>query len=403
MFTNQGDGTFIDSTQDCFGQVDERWSTTAAWADLSGDGLLDLYVCAYLQLPIRPFKPCLDSKGEPRICLPKEFDAWQDFCFINDGAGHFRDEASERGLYAPGGKGLSVAIADFDNDQLPDIYVANDTTANFFFRGQTDGRFTEEGMLRGCATDYQGLMQASMGLAVADFDRNGFLDIYSTHYYNESNTLYRNLGPSGFQDVTARMRLHAPTLKSLAFGTAFVDLDHDGWDELFVVNGHVDNHPRNQFLKMRPQLFRYVDDGFEEISTSSGDYFHVLRVARGVATVDLDQDGDMDLVTVPENDPISLVENQNKSGHWLQLRCIGLRSERSGVGVKAVLKSGDLRLVKQMVAGTSYLSTPERIMHFGLGENADPVSIEITWPSGQTQTLNDVAVDQLLEVLEPLQ
>ncbi len=402
LFTNQGDGTFVDSTSRCFDAIEDRWSTTAAWADLSGDGLTDLYVCTYLQLPIRPFRPCLDAKGEPRICLPKEFDAWQDYCFINDGTGRFIDETTQRGLIAPQGKGLSVAIADFDDDRLPDIYVANDTTANFYFRGQPNGQFVEEGMLRGCATDGQGLMQASMGLAVADYDRNGLLDIYSTHYYNESNTLYRNLGPSGFQDVTARVRLHAPTLKSLAFGTCWVDLDHDGWDELLVVNGHVDNHPRNPLLKMPPQLFRYLDDHYQEISSESGEFFRVPRVGRGVATVDLENDGDIDLVTVPERDPVSVLVNQNKQGHWLQLRCIGTRSERTGVGVKVTLKSSSLTLTKQIVGGTSYLSTPERLLHFGLASDATPVTLQITWPSGQSQTITDVAVDQRIDVIEPL-
>ncbi len=363
--------------------------------------MLDLYICTYLKLPIRPFTPCLDSKGQPRICLPKEFDAWQDYCFINDGTGRFHDEAAARGLIAPDGKGLSVAIADFDNDHYPDIYVANDTTANFLFRGQANGHFVEEGMLRGCATDYQGLMQASMGLAVADFDRNGFLDIYSTHYYNESNTLYRNLGPSGFQDVTARMRLHAPTLKSLAFGTAWVDLDHDGWDELFVVNGHVDNHPRNQFLKCGRNCFAMSMTVLKRSALPQATTFMCFEWAA---------------VSQP------LIWKATEIWTWLlcpkMIRSVWLRIETQGAigcnsgasvcnpnvpgGCQSSTEIRRLTLSETVSGRNQLLIDPERILHFGLGDSAEPVTIEITWPSGQTQTLSDMAVDKRYEIIESL-
>jgi hypothetical protein len=287
LYRNLGDGTFVDSTA-AAGVGDERWSSSAAWADLDGDGDLDLYVCNYVRYD--PFHPmdCRNVKGEPRICHPRDVEHWPDECYENLGDGSFRPVAEAWGLFGPGNKALGVAVADFTNDGLPDIYVANDTTPNFLFVNEGKGadgemQFRESATLLGCAVDRNGMAQASMGLAVGDYDDNGWLDVYSTHFYDESNTLYRNLGASGFEDVTGLVGLHEPTLPRLGFGTAMADFNADGRQELLIANGHVENYPGSPLLKMKAQLFSFNGQRFKDCSTVAGPYFEEKLVGRGVA------------------------------------------------------------------------------------------------------------------------
>lgn len=406
MLRNQGDGTFVDvtaSTGTEGSMIGSRWSSSAAFADLSGDGLLDLFVCNYTDYdPMNPLI-CKNSQGENRICHPREVDGLPNDCFINEGDGTFSEQATDLGMVGPGSKSLGVAIADFDVDGDPDVYVANDTTANFFFVNDGENRYQERALVQGCAVSGDGLFQASMGLAIGDYDRNGFLDLYSTHYYDESNTLYRNLGPRGFQDVTARTGLHVPTLHLLAFGTVMEDLDLDGWQDLFVTNGHVENYAGNPIHKMPPQLFAFDGTRWIERSETAGDFFRGEYVGRGAATLDFDDDGDLDLVVVHQNSPAAVLRNDSQRGHSLTLRLIGRDSPRDGSGARVVVTSGDLVLQQQRYGGGSFASTSQPILVFGLGERSGPCHVEIHWPSGRTSILGDVPVDQAMTVVEPME
>lgn len=405
LWWNCGDGTFLEVAQQV-GVNDERWSASIAWTDLDRDGDLDLYVCNYCVYDPRAPKLCKDRYGANKICNPSELDAWPDACFINDGEGSFEDKASELGLVGSGNRALGVVAADFTNDGWPDIYVANDTTENFLFVSANGEKFEDEAPLRGCAVDRAGGPQGSMGLAVHDFDRNGFLDLYSTHYYEESNTLYANFGEQGFRDVTAEEGLHRPTLNFLAFGTVFADLDSDSRPELIILNGHVDHSEKAVDPRMKAQIFSMVEKRrWQDIADVAGDFFQAKRMGRGLAIADFDLDGDQDLLCVPENDEVALLENTSTpQGRWLKLRFHGTQSNRRGIGCRVTVKCNEFEETQELCGGTSFAVSHEPILHFGIGKVADAAkemaSVEVSWPSGRTQTLTS-ALDSTIEIVEP--
>lgn len=389
LLMNNGDGTFQDITASS-GTGDDLWSTSAAFADLTGDGLLDIYVCNYLAYNPRSPLNCRNSKGEYRICHPRELPPVPDHFYVNLGDGTFREESVPRELVGEGNKALGVAVADFNVDGSPDVYVANDTTANFLFLNRGDGTFQERAQLLGCAANYEGLFQASMGLAIGDYDRNGLLDIYSTHFYEESNTLYRNLGAVGFQDVTGSMGLHTPTLQSLGFGTAMADFDQDGWLDIFVTNGHVENYPNNPIHKMRPQLFQFDGTRWYDRSLEAGPFFHEKFVGRGVASVDFDNDGDLDLVVVHQNQRTALLRNDSRRGNWIKVVFVGRDSPRDGTGCRVRVTAGDQTYFHELVGGGSYLSSSQSAIVFGVGEFDGECEIEVTWPTGNTSRFHQL-------------
>jgi hypothetical protein len=405
LWRNLGDGTFEEIASTA-GVDDERWSSSAAWADIDLDGDLDLYVCNYLIYdPLNPLD-CRTKEGKHRICHPKDLDPWPDECYMNQGDGTFTPEAKPRGLFGEGNKALGVAVADFNNDRLPDIYIANDTTANFLFINEGEGRFREQAHLLGCAADRNGSFQASMGLGIADVDGNGFLDIYSTHFHNESNTLYHNLGPQGFQDVTADVGLHAPTMPYLGFGTAIVDFNQDGRQEIFVANGHIENYPGNPLHKMRPQLLAFDGALWRDCGAAPGPYFEGKYVGRGVAACDYDEDGDLDLAVIHQNDPAALLRNDCRRGHWLKLEFRGRDSNRRGIGCRVIVRPQGARgeageLMQELAGGTSYASSHQPVLIFGLGSQAGPCEVEVIWPSGRIQRLNELEVNRSIVVEEP--
>lgn len=396
LWRNQGDGTFLNvSTQSA--TDDPRWGTSAAWGDLDGDGNLDLYVCNYCEYdPQNPF-PCLDREGRPTVCNPAELAPQADAVFMNRGDGVFAETAEAIGLTGEGNRALGVAIADFTNDGASDIYVANDTTENFLFVNDGNGKFSDEATLRGCAVDRAGGPQGSMGVAVADVDGNGMLDIYCTHFFEESNTLYANFGDLGFRDKTAIAGLHAPTLDYLAFGTDFVDLNNDGLQELFIANGHVDHSERAADPNMSPQLFMQSgNQRWTDISSESGDYFSEKLMGRAVARADLDQDGDLDLAVANENTPANVLVNDSDQGNYLRVKLIGTTSNRSAIGSRvAVEYRGSLgvqrQVVSEVVGGSSFAASHEKTLHFGLGTTGGDVLVSIAWPSGIQQQLTITA------------
>ena len=395
LWRNQGDGTFENVTE-AAGVADGRWSSSAAWADLDLDGDLDLYVCNYCIFDPRKPLECRNPNGERRICHPRDVKPWPDELYLNRGDGTFRPQAKERGLFGNDNRALGVAVADFNNDGLPDIYVANDTTANFLFLNQGGGFFREVATTQGCAVDRNGAAQASMGLAVGDYDQNGYLDIYSTHFEGESNTLYRNLGAAGFEDVTGLVGLHAPTLPFLAFGAVMADFNLDGRQDLFVANGHIENYPGNPRQKMTAQLFAFDERRFEECSSAGGPYFERKLVGRGVASCDFDDDGDLDLAVFHQNDPVSLLRNDSQRGHWIKVRFRGPPGNRRGIGARVFVQAGDNRQMQELCGGTSFAVSHEPVLIFGLGERSGSCRVTVRWPGGKEQTLSNVSVDQTI-------
>ena len=400
LYRNNGDGTFA-NLSDAAGVADPLWSSSAAWGDLDLDGDLDLYVCNYLEFdPVHP-RLCLNKLGTPTVCHPSFLEAVPDHCFINLGDGTFREESAERGLFGDGNKALGVAIADLNNDGLPDVYVANDTTPNFLFVNRGGGHFVESAMLLGCAVSADGLPQASMGVGLGDYDRNGYLDLYLTHFVDEWNTLYRNLGTRGFHDVSGVTGLVKPTFKNLGFGTVMQDFDHDGWQDLFVSNGHIDEHRSDGGESaMAPQVMSFDGRRWHDVSATAGDFFRHKVIGRGVASGDFDDDGRLDLAVVHQDSNSAVLRNISQGGHWLKVRLTGRISNRSAIGTRVVVRAGDDSWMQELAGGTSYCSSHEPALLFGLGDVSTPVRVSIRWPNGREQELNDIAVDRVLCVIE---
>lgn len=384
LFKNQGDGTFEDVGQDC--DVDcSAWSTSAAWIDVDLDGNLDLYVCNYVKHDPMNSKRCLDIKGNPVVCNPISFEPEPDVFYWNDGQGSFRELTLERGLFGPNNRALGVVSADFDRDGWPDLYVANDASNNFLFRNLKNGYFEEVAVELGCATDRRGVPQASMGLAVNDYNGDGKLDIYSTHFQSESNTLYRNLGASGFIDATGSEGLHTPTLDKLGFGTVMQDLNQDGSMEIFVANGHIDNSGSNPDEQMTGQLFTYQNKKWFDVSAVSGDWFQKKFVSRGVTFTDFDLDGRIDLGVTHQSAPMSLLRNECESTRACWLKLVGVTSNRNGLGAKITIETSQGEKTYEVTGGGSYCSASWSLVPIPIDSKKNTGKINISWPSGTQQ------------------
>ncbi|MDP6717899.1 MAG: CRTAC1 family protein, partial [Pirellulaceae bacterium] len=396
FFQNQGDGTFIEVTTSA-GVDTSLWSTSAAWGDLNSDGNLDLFVCNYLIYDVKNPLPCPHDDGTPGICFPQDLDAEQNVCFQNMGDGTFQEVSSEWNLIGrkSDSKSLGTVIADLTGDGYSDVLVANDGTANFLFVNDGHGVFQERGLELGCAMSGEGTYQASMGIAVGDYDRNQFFDFYVTHFTEDSNTLYANLGPAGFHDTTRVVGLHQPTLPLLGFGTVMADFDRNGSADLFVTNGHVDDYLAKEDLYAMPaQLFAYTGNKWRDVSSLSGEFFSTRGVGRAVASCDFDNDGDLDLAVVHQNTPAALLRNDASGNNWLKVHLIGMQSNRSAIGTTVRLRYGTLDLVQQIVGGGSYCATHEPVLIFGLGKATGSCSLEIRWPDGFVQQVVDVPTNQ---------
>ena len=401
LFRNLGDGTFQEVGQET-GTDTKSWSSSCAWADLDLDGDLDLYVCNYLMYD--PLHPLLCEKdGLPALCHPRQIEAWPDECYENLGDGRFRAMSRPWGLYGEGNKALGVAVADFNNDDWPDIYVANDTTANFLFINDQTGHFSESAVRLGAAISGEGAMQASMGIGVGDYDRDGMLDIVLSHFSGESNTLYRNLGNFGFDDVSVQTLLRAASFSKLGFGIVMQDFDCSGTPEMLVANGHIDerNADGDGYLQ-HPQVLSLVDSKWLDCSKSAGAYFSGKYVGRGIATGDYDQDGDLDAMMVHQNAPAELLRNDSDRGHWLTVQFAGRTSNRRGIGCRVTLTDATgKRFVQELAGGTSYCSSHQHVLSFGTGNSDAPVSLKIRWPSGRRQHLDKVSLNQQILLIEP--
>ena len=401
FYRNNGDGTFTEISRD-IGLQGDVWSSSVALADLDRDGNLDLYVVTYVD----SLKVCRNPEGAYATCDPANFNGVPDVLYHNRGDGTFQDVSASAGIVQPRGNGLGVLVADLDNDGWPDIYVANDTTPNFLFRnlGASDTlRFDSCGMPSGTAVNGDGEALGSMGIACADYDANGLLDLCVTNFYGESSTLYLNRGGLMFEDATRASGLFVPTKALVGFGVQAIDFDLDGRPDLFMANGHIDDFSyRKEPWKMPPKLFKGWGDGrFEDISERLGGYFAGKYLGRAAARLDWDRDGDPDVAVVHQDAPLALLNNETQgAGGVLVLVLHGVQSNRDAVGTRLRVSSAGQVQVNEICGGDGFYATNERRQFVGLGSAAAADSVEIIWPSGVRQTLHDVSANSLVVLIE---
>ncbi len=406
LLRNNGDGTFSEVAAEA--QVDDpHWSTSAAWWDADSDGLLDLYVCNYVDVTLQNHQVC-QYNGRPGYCGPGRYNAVPDRVFINQGDGTFRDQAEALGMETSSGKGLALAILDFDDDLRAEVYVGNDLTANFLFtRSMIPG---EENVSRklygdlsfqaGCALSGEGAPEASMGLSCADFDGDGRVDIFITHYFQQKNTLYRNVGKLAFDDDSLRSRVAATSYQYLGFGTFPLDYDLDGHQDVFIANGHVLG-PLQPPNEMPPQLLRNDGTGqFADISAFAGPYFHDRWLGRGVAAADYDNDVDTDLAVSHLQRPLALLRNDTDTKHHFLGLVLETPNRIPPVGGRVVVTIGARRIVMPIVAGGSYLSTNDPRLVIGLGDSDAADQVEVFWPSGREDRFTSLSADRYWRVME---
>jgi hypothetical protein len=405
LYHNNGNGTFTDVT-DKSGTGGGGWSTSAAWVDLDNDGLLDLIVLRYVQWNFDDVWCGEHREGYRSYCHPDIFPAISPLVYHNDGNGHFTEVAAKTGLDKPG-KGLGIAIADFDRDGKIDIVVANDSMLEFLYRNKGDGTFEEVGLPAEIAVDGDGKTYAGMGVDFQDYDNDGLPDLIITNLANQKYALYRNNGDSSFTYDSYMTGIGGMTLLHSGWGVRFLDYDNDGRKDLLVAQGHdLDTIELNfpQLKYKEPMLLAHnTGKGFVDVSAESGEVFHQAWVGRGMAVGDIDNDGRVDAVVTTNDGPAYILHNELVTGnHWLTLSLVGHRSNRDGIGTVIKLNtSAGPQYVTVTTAG-SYLSSNDKRAHFGLGADILVKSIEIHWPSGIIQTLNNIRADQILTVDEPV-
>jgi enediyne biosynthesis protein E4 len=395
LLHNRGDGTFEEATAVAGLGGPRGWPTSAAFADLDGDGDLDLYVCHYLQWNSDNPRICRDLKtGAPFYCEPITLSPCPDHVFRNDG-GRFVDVTDAAGIVDLNGRGLGVVVADLDDDGRVDLFVANDMTANYLFRNRGGFRFEEIGQSSGVASNAGGGYQAGMGVACGDLDGDGRPDLVVTNFYGESTTFYRNLGPGLFADQTAAVGLASPTRFVLGFGVAFLDTNNDGHLDLLQTNGHVNDFRPDTPYAMSTQLFLGNGPGrLTNVTDRAEGPFTVPRVGRGLAVGDLDNDGRLDVLVTAHDRPLAYFHNQStRAGHFVTIQLVGTASNRDGVGAKVTLKVGGKRQVAQRVGGSSYQSAQDGRLHFGLGAMRRIEAVEVAWPSGRVDRHFDLEAD----------
>lgn len=405
LYRNNGKGGFTDVTQKS-GVGGNGWSTSATWVDLDNDGLLDLVVLRYVDWKFEDVWCGEHREGYRSYCHPDIFKPITPFVYHNDGDGRFTEVATKIGIDKPG-KGLGIAIADFDRDGKIDLVVANDSMFEHLYRNKGNGTFEEVGMTAEIAVDNDGRTYAGMGVDFQDYDNDGQPDLIITNLANQRYALYRNNGDSTFSYDGYASGIAGMTLLHSGWGIRFLDYDNDGLKDLLIAQGHdLDtielNYPQLHY-KEPMLLARNTGKGFVDISASSGDVFHQAWSGRGMAIGDLDNDGRVDAVVTTNNGPAYILHNETvTTNHWLTLSLVGHRSNRDGIGalIKLTTSAGSQYLT--VTSSGSYLSSSDKRAHFGLGTDVAAKLIEIHWPSGVIQKLENVQGDQVLIVNEEI-
>jgi hypothetical protein len=408
LFHNNGNGTFSDVTQKAGLSGPRELSTSAAWVDYDKDGRLDLVVGNYVQwTPEGDLYCTLDGKNKS-YCTPESYKGTSARLWHNRGDGTFEDVTQKAGLGEPTSKTMGIAVLDYDNDGWPDLLFSNDTQPNKLYRNNGNGTFTEKGVIAGIAFSEDGVARAGMGVDAADYDHSGYPSVMITNFSNQMLSLYHNEGKGLFVDEAPQSAVGRATLLTLGFGCFFFDYDLDGWPDIFIANGHIDPEIQkvqaNVKYAMPPHLFRNLGKGkFEEVTSLTGSAFNAPRVGRGAAYADVNNDGRLDLLLATNGGPAYLFRNEAQPGtanRSLRLKLIGTKSNRDGIGAVArATVAGDTQ-TQMLRSGSSYLSSSELILTFGLAQHEKADAIELRWPSGQIDHLANVAAGQTVTVTE---
>ncbi len=410
LFRNLGDGAFRDVTaQAGLPVTGTRYGSGCSFFDYDRDGRLDLFVANYVDLDLKKTPKPGDNencewKGIPVMCGPRGLPPARNLLYHNNGDGTFTDVSERAGILKPGGRyGLGAASADFDNDGWPDVYVACDMTPSLLYRNRRDGTFEESGVPAGVAYNFDGQLQAGMGVAVADFDGNGFLDIAKTNFSGDLPSLFQNEDGRFFSDVSREAGLGTRHL--LGWGVAFFDFDDDGWRDLILANGHVypevDRAAVGDRYLQPALLYRNLGNGrFADVTAEAGPAFQELRPARGLAVGDLDGDGRPEVVIVNMNRTPSLLKNQGVHQNYLSLALRGTKSNRSAIGARVTVEAGGRRQIDEVMSGGSFYSQNDLALYFGLGRAERADRIQVRWPSGAVQEWREVAANRRLLVVE---
>ncbi len=395
---NNGDGTFTDVTVNT-GTAGDDWSTSCVLADVNSDGYPDLYVVNYIAGSDVFDRICHDADGSPRLCYPQEFTPATDRFYVNRGDGTFEDLTLVSGVRDTTGRGLGIIAADFEGRGKLDLFVANDTTANFYFRNQTPTGhdtpvFDEQGIAVGLAFNASGQPQASMGIAAGDADQDGRLDLFVTNFEREYNNLYLQTSVGQFTDIIATSGIKDAGYLMLGFGTQFLDPDLDGWPDLFVANGHIDDFSRNGIpYRMPPQFFCNRRNGrFRELPAKQlGPYFQAMHLGRSVARLDWNRDGLDDLVIGHLGEPTALLTNRTvKAAAYLSLGLRGVDSNRDAIGTRIEVRIGGRSAHYQLLAGDGYQASNERRLIFGIADSDNVDELRIIWSNGKSQSFRNL-------------
>ena len=399
LFRNNGDGTLTDVTQaagvSASAQGRKLWSVAAAWVDYDNDGHLDLIVSNYCDWTPGEDPICGGLNDRDRsYCHPDKYRAEPILLYHNNGDGTFADVTAQAGLSKVLGKGMGIAVADYDGDGLPDIFIANDNDRNLLLHNLGGGKLKEVGMEAGIAYNGDGRQISGMGADFRDFDGDGLPDILMTGLRGETFELFRNNGKGAFEEASASSGLLALSQPWSGWSCGLVDLDNDGRLDMFIACGGLDTH------ESQPnRVLHNLGGRFADVSGDAGSDFAVSRVHRGVAFADFDNDGRIDAAVTSLNQPLELWMNRSPLQHWLQLKLKGTRSNASALGAKIICRSARRTQVSFVANSVGYASTSDLQVHFGLGEERK-ASLEIHWPSGVVQELKDVASDQRLQIEE---
>jgi len=405
LFHNNGDGTFTDVTKKAGLWGPHELSTSAAWVDINRNGRLDLLVANYVQWTPQTDLYCTMDGVHKSFCTPESYQGASLRMWHNNGDGTFTDVTRKSGLYDPTSKSLGIAILDANQDGWPDIAVSNDTQPNKLYINNRNGTFTENGIPEGIAYSEDGVARAGMGIDAIDYNRSGYPSLLVTNFSNQMIALYQNQQNGLFIDVAPISSIGRTSLLTLGFGCFFFDYDLDGWPDIYIADGHLD--PSIEAIQHRvhyaepPHLYRNIDGkSFVDEAAEVGSDFDKPRVARGAAYGDINNDGALDIVITTNNGPALVFLNEGATNHALRIKLVGTRSNRDGIGSVVWVQSNTTSQKQMLRSGSSYLSSSELVLTFGLGTSTKANVIEIHWPSGAVTKLNDVNSDQILTVRE---
>jgi enediyne biosynthesis protein E4 len=407
LYRNNGDGTFTDVTEKA-GVAAPGWASSAVWFDYDNDGRLDLFVCRFGNSGKSENKYCEDAQTHERsYCIPTVYPRVRSWLFHNNGDGTFKDVSEESGIAKSLGKAWGVVATDINNDGWMDLFVANDTVENFLFLNKKNGKFEDIGLDSGVAYSQEGRPRSGMGVDSADFDQDGWQDLFVTNVDHEMYSIYKNNHDLTFNDITGPMGIGRVTRLMSGWGLKFFDYDNDGNIDLFVVNGHpddkVEQHLNRVTYKEPLLLFHNTERGFENVSASAGPAFAENLAGRGLAIGDFDNDGAIDaLVTANGGAPLLLRNVAGQGNHWLGIRLVGKKANPDAIGARITWQAGDLKRSRLKVGGGSYLSSHDPREVLGIGTRTKIDRLEIRWPlpSGRVETFTDLPIDRYITIVE---